>query len=46
MHGLESKGNSALIYLSVVTKWELENTATLSVFNSVFVPILTYGHEF
>ena len=27
------------------TKQELSNTAKLSVFNSIFVPILTYGHE-
>jgi len=32
-------------YPSVVTKWELSNTAKLSVFKSVFVPILTCGHE-
>jgi len=32
-------------YRSVVTKRELSNTAKLSVFKSVFVPILTYGHE-
>jgi len=31
---------------SVVTKRELSNTAKLSVFKSVFVPILTYGREF
>jgi len=31
--------------LSVATKRELSNTAKLSVFKSVFVPILTYGHE-
>jgi len=31
-------------YRPVVTKWELSNTAKLSVFKSVFVPILTYGH--
>jgi len=29
----------------VVTKRELSNTAKLSVFKSVFIPILTYGHE-
>ena len=29
----------------VVTKRELSNPAKLSVFKSVFVPILTYGHE-
>jgi len=29
----------------VVTKRELSNTVKLSVFKSVFVPILTYGHE-
>jgi len=33
------------LYRSVVTKRELSNTAELSVFKSVFVPILTYGHE-
>jgi len=30
---------------SVVTKRELSNTAKLSVIESFFVPILTYGHE-
>jgi len=29
----------------VVTKLELSNTAKLSVLKSVFVQILTYGHE-
>jgi len=29
----------------VVTKQEISNTAKLSVLKSVFVPILTYGHE-
>jgi len=33
------------IPLSAVTKRELSNNAKLSVFKSVFVPILTYGHE-
>jgi len=33
------------LYHSVVTKRELSNTTKLSVFNSVFVPILTYGPE-
>jgi len=33
------------LYRSVVTKLELSNTAKLSIFKSVFVPILTYGHE-
>ena len=32
-------------YCSVVTKWELSETTKLSVFKSVFVPILTFGHE-
>jgi len=32
-------------YRSVVTTWKLPNTAKLSVFKSVFVPILTCGHE-
>ena len=34
------------IHLSAVTKRELSNNAKLSVFKSVFVPILTYGHDF
>ena len=34
------------LYLSVVTKRELSNTAELSVFKSVFVPISTYRHEY
>ena len=29
----------------MVTKWELSNTAKLSIFKSVFIPILTDGHE-
>jgi len=33
------------LYRCVVTKRELSNTTKLSVFKSVFVPILTYGHE-
>jgi len=33
------------LYCSVVTKQELSNTAKLSVFKLVFVPILTYGYE-
>jgi len=32
-------------YRSVVTKWELSNSAKLSVFKSVFVLIIIYGHE-
>jgi len=32
-------------YCSVVTKQELSKTAKLSIFKSVFVPILTCGHE-
>jgi len=32
-------------YHSVVIKRVLSNTATLSVFKSVFVPLLIYGHE-
>ena len=31
---------------SVVTKQDLSNTTKLSFFKSVFVSILTYGHEF
>ena len=30
---------------SVVSKRELSHTAKLSVYKSIFVPILTYGHE-
>jgi len=33
------------LYCSVVTNRELSNTEKLSVFKSVFVPILTYRHE-
>ena len=33
------------LYRSVAPKRELSNTAKLSVFKSIFVPILTYGHE-
>jgi len=33
------------MFHSAVTKLELPNTAKLSVFKLVFVPILTYGHE-
>jgi len=41
------KANAVLreLYRSVVTKRELANTTKLSVFKSVFVPILTYVHE-
>ena len=34
------------VYRSVVIKRELPNIAKLSAIKSVFVPILTYGHEF
>jgi len=46
IHGLES-ANAVLreLYCSVVTKRELSNSAKLSILKSVFVPILTYGHE-
>ena len=33
------------LHHSVVLKWELSREAKLSVFNSTFVPIFTYGHE-
>jgi len=33
------------LYCSVLTEPELSNTPKLSVFKSIFVPILTYGHE-
>jgi len=41
------KANAVLreLYRYVVTKPELVNTAKFTVFKSVFVPILTYGHE-
>jgi len=39
------EANAVLRDRSVVTKRELSNTAKLSVFQSVFVLILTYGHE-
>jgi len=41
------KANAVLceLYRYVATKRELSNTAKLSVFKLVFVPILTYGHE-
>jgi len=42
-----AKANAVLreLYRSVVTKREVPNTAKLSVFKSVFVPILTYDPE-
>jgi len=42
-----SKANAVLLELdhSVVTTRELSNNTKLSVFKSVFVPILTYGPE-
>jgi len=33
------------LHRSVVANQELSNTVKLSVFKSVFVPIVTYGHE-
>jgi len=41
------KANAVLreLYLYVVRKREFSNTAKLSVFKSVFMPILTYAHE-
>jgi len=41
------KANAALLELfrPVVTKRELSDTQTHSVFKAVFVPILTCGHE-
>jgi len=33
------------IYRSMITKRELSNTAKMSVFKSVFVPILTFDDE-
>ena len=42
-----AKANAVLreLYRSVVTKREVPNTAKLSVFKSVFVPIFTYDPE-
>jgi len=34
------------LYCSVVAKREISKNAKLSVFKSVFVPILTSGHKF
>jgi len=34
------------LHCSVVTKWEISNIAKFSAFKSVFVPMLTCGHEF
>ena len=41
------KTNAVLreLYRSMATKCELSNTAKLSVFKSIFVPILTYSRE-
>ena len=41
------KANAVLreLYCFVVTKPELSNTTKLSVIESIFVPIHTYGHE-
>ena len=33
------------LYRTVVTKRELSRKAKLSIYQSIFVPILTYGHE-
>ena len=33
------------LYRTVVTKRELSRKAKLSIYRSIFVPILTYGHE-
>jgi len=33
------------LYCSVITQRELSNIVKLSVFKSIFVPILNYGHE-
>jgi len=42
-----AKANAVLrdLYRSVVTKREISNTAKLSAFKSVFVPVLTYDPE-
>ena len=34
------------MHYSVVMKRELSKKAKLSIFKTVFVPILTYGHKF
>ena len=33
------------LYRTVVTKTELSRRAKLSIYRSIFVPTLTYGHE-
>jgi len=47
VNGWIAKVNGVLheLYRSVVTKRELSNTANLSVFKLIFVPILTYDPE-
>ena len=38
-------GSVVVVYNTVVTKRELSRKAKLSIYSSIFVPILTYGHE-
>ena len=46
IHGLAKlMHSSAWACRFVFTRWEFSNTAKLSVFKSVFVPILTYGQQ-
>ena len=42
-----NKANAVLceLYRPVATKWEFSNAAQSLAFQSVFVPLLTYGHE-
>ena len=40
-----SGGSVVVVYNTVVTKRELSRKAKLSIYSSIFVPILTYGHE-
>jgi len=42
---IKAKADQRDLYCSMVTKRELSKNAMLSVFTSVFVPILTCGHE-
>jgi len=45
IHGLVKLTQFCVNFISVATKREISNTVKLSVFKSIFVPILTYGHK-
>jgi len=44
IHGLVKLTQFCVSFIALLTKREPSNTAKLSVFTSVFVPILTYGY--